>query len=67
MTHFYYNIVARYLFKNSPGASMTHANALHVKNLITMKAVLYFLKCLIWAIAIITMYVIGLYIHLCFI
>lgn len=46
---------------------MTYANALHVKNLITMKAVLYVLDCLLWAIALITVYVIGLYIHLCFI
>ena len=46
---------------------MTHANALHVKNLITMKKVLYFLECLLWAIAIIAVYVIGLYIHYCFI
>ena len=46
---------------------MTHANALHVKNLITMKTVLNILECLLWAIAIITVYVIGLYIHLCFI
>ena len=46
---------------------MTHANALHVKNLITMKKVLYFLECLLWAIAIITVYVIGLYVHYCFI
>ena len=46
---------------------MTLANALHVKNLITMKAVLCFFKCLIWAIAIIALYVIGLYVHLCFI
>lgn len=46
---------------------MTHANALHVKNLITKKAVLYVLDCLVWAIALITVYVIGLYIHLCFI
>ena len=46
---------------------MTHANALHVKNLITMKAVRYFLDCLLWAIAIIAVYVIGLYVHYCFI
>ena len=46
---------------------MTHANALPVKNLITMKKVLYVLECLLWAIAIITVYVIGLYVHLCFI
>lgn len=46
---------------------MNHANALHVKNLITMKAVLYVLDCLVWAIALITVYVIGLYVHLCFI
>ena len=46
---------------------MTHANALHVKNLITMKAVRYILECLVWAIAIIAVYFIALYIHLCFI
>lgn len=46
---------------------MKHANALHVKNLITMKAVLYVLDCLVWAIALIAVYVIGLYVHLCFI
>ena len=46
---------------------MTHANALHVKNLIKMKAVLYVLDCLVWAIALIAVYVIGLYVHYCFI
>jgi len=46
---------------------MTHANALHVKNLFTMKAVLYVLDCLVWAIALIAVYVIGLYVHYCFI
>lgn len=46
---------------------MTLANALHVKNLIKMKAVLFILDCLLQAIALITVYVIGLYVHLCFI
>lgn len=46
---------------------MTLANALHVKNLIKMKAALFFLDCLLKAVALITLYVIGLYVHLCFI
>lgn len=46
---------------------MTLANALHVKNLITMKAALLAIDCLFKALALITVYVIGLYVHLCFI
>ena len=46
---------------------MTLAIALHVKNLIKMKTALLAIDCLIKALALITLYVIGLYVHLCFI